>query len=85
MRANARKNDNLYFKDQIRLKAAGSEPVERVQNATLWDHYAHVTRATLARVGRAAQGPNRHDSCTQQLTSRQQGHERNLPSLAEKP
>ena len=41
-----------------------------------------MTRATL---GRAAQGPNRHDSCTHQPTSRRQGHERNLPSLAAEP
>jgi len=41
-----------------------------------------VTRATL---GRAAQGPNRHDSCTHQPSSRRQAQERYLPSLAVEP
>ena len=41
-----------------------------------------MTRATL---GLAAQGPNRHGSCTQPLPSRRQGLERDLPSLAAEP
>ena len=33
----------------------------------------------------AAQGPDRRDFCTQQLTSRRQGHDRNLPPLTMEP
>ena len=51
-----------------------SETPLRLRNA--------VTHATL---GRAAQGPNRHDPCTHQPTSRRQFHERYLPSLAVEP
>ena len=59
------------------MEGGGWVPTEtplRLRNA--------VARATL---GRAAQGPNRHDSCTRQPSSRRQAHERYLPSLAVEP
>ena len=45
----------------------------------------HENAVTRAALGRAAQGPNRHDSCAHQPTSRRQFHERYLPSLAVEP
>ena len=42
-------------------------------------------RCDTCHPGAGAQGPNRHEYCTQPLPSRRQGHERNLPSLAAEP
>ena len=52
--------------------------------STIGNPSAFTKRCDTCHPG-AAQGPNRHDSCTHQPTSRRQFHERYLPSLAVEP